>query len=313
MTRKSPPDISVVLITYNHALYIDGAMRSIFNQDFNGMIELIIADDASSDNTIEIIKKYENKDSRFIFRYLAQDKNLGVTKNYQRAFAACTGKYAAIIEGDDMWTNKEKLTKQTKVLDDHAEIVLCSSNYFIWNEDAGRYRTRTSVDQTGFMYYDTPYIIDNNLPGNFSACVYRVETLRKIPKELFEHKLYDWGINIFVGTHGLFAYMHEPLSTYRIHDQGVWSQMSSVQKLNEQIETAEKYNEMTGRRYETEFNYLIRRLKINQSLESNTNILFFRKFLKRLKRLAVSITPPFFISILRLILPPIVFLFISRI
>lgn len=313
MIRKSPPDISVVLITYNHALYIDEAMRSIFNQDFNGVIELVIADDASSDDTIAVIKNYENKDSRFVFRYLANDKNLGITKNYQRAFAACNGKYAAVLEGDDMWINKGKLTKQTKILDEHAEIVLCSSNYFTWNEDAGRYQARTPVTRYGFVYYDTPYIIRDNLPGNFSACVYRVETLRKIPKELFEYKVYDWGVNIFVGTHGLFAYMHEPLSAYRIHNQGVWSQMNSAEKINEQIQAAEKYNELTNGRYNEEFKNLIRKLKISQSVKSAKNIFFLRKFLKKIKLIMVAITPPIFLSILRLILPPIVRSLISRV
>jgi glycosyltransferase involved in cell wall biosynthesis len=312
MQSVSAPKLSVLLVTYNHAAYVGEALDSVFRQDFLGEIELVVADDASSDDTVNIIRSYENRDPRFTFRYLPNDRNLGITRNYQRAFAACSGEYIAVIEGDDIWVHRSKLTKQVALLDEHLECVLCASNYFIWNKDAGRYTARTSADHPGFMYFDTPFIINDNLPGNFSAIVYRSEVLKKLPEALFELKAYDWAVNICAGMHGLFAYLHEPLSAYRVHDKGAWSGLKLAEKLSEQIHSAEQYNKLTNNLYESEFNELIHRLKHRQIVAEHVNTFGLRQTARRVKRVLKAVTPPIVISIVRLLLPPAVLRLLAR-
>lgn len=307
-----PPKVSIILVSYNHADYIGEALDSIFCQDYDGEIELIVADDASSDGTVEIVQRYENRDARFHFRYLPNDVNLGITKNYQRAFAACTGKYIAIMEGDDIWLHRRKLSKQVALLEERSECVLCASNYFIWNQGAGRYSARTSVDPSGFMYIDTPFIINDNLPGNFSAIVYRADIVRKLPAQLYDIKAYDWAVNICAGMYGLLAYIHEPLSAYRVHHKGAWSGLRTVEKIREQIACAEQYNDLTGKLYDNEFNSLIQRLKYHELLAERVNTRGLRKVLRQVKGVAKALMPPILISVLRAILPPAVLSLVAR-
>lgn len=307
------PKISILLITYNHSSYIDEALASILRQDYEGEIDLIIADDASTDETIDIIRSYEVSDVRFKFRYLSNNNNIGITKNYQRAFAACESDYVAIMEGDDIWVHRSKLTKQVALLEEHAECVLCGSNYFVWNKDAGRYTLRTAVERSGFMYMDTPHIIKDNLPGNFSACVYRVDVLRRLPAALFEIKAYDWAVNICASMHGLIAYIHEPLSAYRVHQKGAWSGLETVEKLSGQIEAARQYNVLTDKLYNKEFNELIRILRRRKLIMQKTNVFGAWRVMHGSKRIIKALTPPAFIHILRYLLPPIIISLISRV
>lgn len=309
----SQPKLSIILVSYNHAEYVGEAMESIFRQDYHGEIELIVADDASSDNTVEIVRSYEKLDPRFSFRYLPNEINVGITKNYKRAFAACTGEYIAIIEGDDIWLHRSKLSKQVALLEERAECVLCASNYIIWNHEGGRYSTRTSVEPSGFMYIDSPFIINDNLPGNFSAIVYRAAIIKKLPPKLYELKAYDWAINICAGMHGLLAYIHEPLSAYRVHAKGAWSGLQSIDKIREQIACAEAYNDLTGKFYDVEFSNLIQRLKYHEIVAERVNTRGVRKAFRLAKRAAKALTPPILVSVLRAVLPPAVLSLISRI
>ena len=94
--------IDIILITYNQEQYIAQAVESILLQRVNDdvQVRVIVADDCSTDKTLEIIKSYEDK-SPFPFVYLSVEDNMGHVRNYQRAFAACVGDYVAILEGDD--------------------------------------------------------------------------------------------------------------------------------------------------------------------------------------------------------------------
>lgn len=251
MEKSSDIKVSVILTTYNHACYIREALASLFTQKFNGKIQLVIADDASTDTTLSIIKEYEGCDNRFIFHYLPEQKNLGITKNYQRAFNACVGEYIAILEGDDVWISPEKLSKQVSFLENKPQCVFCGSNYFIWTKE-DQSLTRTPSQPEGVMYYDSPFVIRDNLPGNFSAITYRKSAISKLPEELFEYKVYDWVLNITLGMYGPFGYLYEPLSAYRIHENGTWSALSEEQKKQELIIALKLANKLTKNTYNTE-------------------------------------------------------------
>ena len=94
--------LDILLITYNQAQYIAQALDGLIMQRVNPDVEVrvIVADDASKDDTMVIIRSYEAQ-SPFLFIYLPQEANMGHVLNYKRAFAACTGDYVAILEGDD--------------------------------------------------------------------------------------------------------------------------------------------------------------------------------------------------------------------
>ena len=93
------PDVDVLLVSYNQSTYISKALRSILGQRYTGRIRVIVADDASNDDTLEQIRNIAGAQQNIEFVFLRKSENLGITRNYQRAFAASTAPYVAILGG----------------------------------------------------------------------------------------------------------------------------------------------------------------------------------------------------------------------
>lgn len=126
--------VSVVMITYGHEKYIQQAIEGIFMQKTKYAVELIISNDASPDNTDEVINKtINNVPANFEVKYTRQTTNLRMIPNFLWALNQAQGKYIAICEGDDYWTDENKLQKQIDFLESHPEVGLtCTecSRYF---------------------------------------------------------------------------------------------------------------------------------------------------------------------------------------
>ena len=108
--------VSIVSLTYNHEKYIKQALESFLNQKTNFEYEIIIHDDASTDKTPQIVRKYQNK-YRKLIKPILQKENLKSKGNgivSRIAFSAAHGKYIALCEGDDYWTDPYKLQKQAE-------------------------------------------------------------------------------------------------------------------------------------------------------------------------------------------------------
>lgn len=128
----SKPLVSVCLITYNQAGYIRKAIDSILMQQVDFTWEIIIADDHSTDGSVEIIKEYRNKHPDLI-RLLLQDKNVGASKNWTDLMKATSGEYVAYLEGDDYWSTSDKLTRETDFLIKNKEYALVCTDYDVLN------------------------------------------------------------------------------------------------------------------------------------------------------------------------------------
>lgn len=128
------PLVSVALITYNHEKFIRTAIESILMQKVNFDYELIIADDASTDGTSQIVFEYYKKYSQII-KVLPSTVNLGMCKNVLRLWKACQGKYIAFLEGDDFWSYDLKLQKQVDYLEMHTRAMATAHNVLCIDEN----------------------------------------------------------------------------------------------------------------------------------------------------------------------------------
>ena len=118
--------VSVNLTTYNRALILSKCLESIINQTYRD-IEIIIIDDCSSDNTTEIVKKYQVKDNRI--KYFRHSTNFGNAQARNTALENCKGFYVAFIDDDDEWIDKDKIKKQVEIFensDDQKLGIVCS-------------------------------------------------------------------------------------------------------------------------------------------------------------------------------------------
>lgn len=114
------PLLSIVTITYNHEPYIAKTIEGVLMQQVNFPIELIIAEDCSTDGTRAICQRYAEEYPELI-RLITSESNVGAIANERRAMLAARGKYIAFCEGDDYWTDPLKLQKQVDFLEAHPD------------------------------------------------------------------------------------------------------------------------------------------------------------------------------------------------
>lgn len=114
------PLLSIVTITYNHEPFIAKTIEGVLMQQVNFPIELIIAEDCSTDNTRNICVEYA-KQYPDIIRLIISENNVGIVQNEHRAMVSAQGKYIAFCEGDDYWTDPLKLQKQVDFMELHPE------------------------------------------------------------------------------------------------------------------------------------------------------------------------------------------------
>lgn len=116
--------LSVVMTTYNHERYIAAAIESVLRQQTSFGIEIVIGEDCSTDRTLNIARDYESMYPEAI-RIIRSEENVGMRRNYRRTIAAARGRYIALLDGDDLFTHRQKLQKQVELLEQHPDIGMC--------------------------------------------------------------------------------------------------------------------------------------------------------------------------------------------
>ena len=112
------PKVTVIVPTWNRAAMIAIAIKSILSQTFSDF-ELLILDDASTDNTHEVVLPFLT-DKRV--RFVSHPKNIGITANRNYGISIALGTYIAMLDSDDVWLDENKLERQIEILDSHPDI-----------------------------------------------------------------------------------------------------------------------------------------------------------------------------------------------
>ena len=222
------PLVSVCLITYNHEKFIEQALNGILIQETTFPFEVVISDDLSKDNSRTIINEFIQKKSCG-WSLVNHTENVGMHKNWERAMRACKGKYIALLEGDDYWSDPYKLQKQIDVLEADDHLAICCSNARVELIDSekqhpdyvqkpkGRY-TLTDLIQEAFMPTCTVVFRNGLMP-------------EKLPKSYYSAPMADYPIHLLNALHGDIFYLDEVTSTYRLHTSGEWGKLNPVGRL----------------------------------------------------------------------------------
>ena len=116
--------LSVVMTTYNHEAYLAEAVESVLAQRTTFAVEIVIGEDCSTDATLSIARRYE-ADYPERVRVITSAANVGWRKNYRRTIAAARGRYIALLDGDDMFTDRDKLQQQVDMLEADTSLGMC--------------------------------------------------------------------------------------------------------------------------------------------------------------------------------------------
>ncbi len=134
--------VSVLMLSYNHEKYIREAMQSVLMQQADFPFEVVICDDSSTDRTDEIISEIRDQHpGNSVIKYFRHVKNIGMMQNLVFTLRQCTGKYIAVCEGDDYWTDPLKLQKQVDILEESPQHAMVITNRKVLYEDG------TEVDE----------------------------------------------------------------------------------------------------------------------------------------------------------------------
>ena len=211
--------ISVVMITYKHERFIREAIEGVLLQKGEFDIELIIANDNSPDKTDQIISQIINTHSRGeIIQYYNHNENIGMINNFLFALQLPKGKYVALCEGDDYWTDPMKLKKQVDFLEQNKEFSFCCHAVDVKNEIPGYTYSYPVPDKNKLLF---PDVVKRHYIATCSV-MYRAEMLpNPLPKFIKYSLMGDLPLELILADKGPVYYFNEPMAVYRKNKSGI--------------------------------------------------------------------------------------------
>lgn len=230
---KISPIVSVCMITYNHEPFIAQAIESVLMQEISFPIELVIGEDESSDGTRAICEDYAGRYPNIIRLHL-RSRNDPERKKYAAPFMhnfietlkSCRGKYIALLEGDDYWTDPLKLQKQVDFLEANPDchFVFAGTRML---EPGGK--SRVSPEES-LLPIDLDALIYCNYPQTASV-MYRTDGRPEIPDVLKNSPVGDWPLNVHYARKGGVGFIPDLTAAYRKHESGIWAGQARLKNL----------------------------------------------------------------------------------
>jgi glycosyltransferase involved in cell wall biosynthesis len=211
--------VSVVMITYAHEKYIENAIEGVLSQNCTFNFELIIADDSSSDNTNFIIDNIiKNHINGNIVKYKRHNVNIGMMPNFIWGLSQANGKYIALCEGDDFWTDSYKLQKQVDFLETNQNFSMCFHSVEILNETINSNFRYPKPFNNILKFHDI--LFRHYIPT--CSLVFVNDLLeRPLPDWLNNSKMGDIPIELFLADKGKVFYMNDNMAVYRLNNGGI--------------------------------------------------------------------------------------------
>ena len=252
------PLVSVFCTAYNHEKYIRDALEGFVKQKTDFPFEVIVHDDASTDNTAKIIREYEKKYPNIIkpiYQSTNQySQNIGIIRNI--LMPNSKGKYIAICEGDDYWCDERKLQLQTEWLENHPDYSFCVHNTKLIDQKSGDvYEYNTGEDRD---IKTEEIIVKPGAQFHTSSYMYR-RCFSELPKGFRIPHYGDYPMGIYLSMVGKVHYIGRVMSVYRRYTEGSWTDRTLNDKdsrkvmldlMNNRIRMLNYANEFSNKKYD---------------------------------------------------------------
>lgn len=248
------PLLSVRSLTYNHVRYLSQALDGILMQVTDFPFEVIVHDDASTDGTTDLLREYVQKYPNIIVPIIQTENQYSKRDgSIRRAIdPKLRGKYIALCEGDDYWTDEHKLQRQVHFLEEHPGYTMCvhAVNYV----QDGKVLRNDRISETA-RDLSTAEIIEGG--GMFCATASicgLTAVFTEYPEWRRKASVGDYPLQILMAVRGRVHCMPEIMGCYRVMSAGSWSQtqqdvsVSNKRRLNE-IAWLKLLDEDTGKQY----------------------------------------------------------------
>jgi len=227
------------MMTYNHEKYISQAIDGVLMQKATFRYQIVLGEDCSTDNTRKIVLKYaqQNPDK---FKLILHNKNVGAIANQIAVLNSCTGKYIAMCEGDDYWTDPYKLQRQVDFLEKNKDFVLVSHPSYVYYENQAKpLEIYHKIKKDVLRKKD----IISAYEIQIASVMFRREVFDQIDKSgiRVEHSLY-----ILLSQYGKIKVLPDVMSVYRIHDNGASATSTPPKAYRAQIEWINNLKRIMG-------------------------------------------------------------------
>lgn len=253
--------VSISCVTFNHEKYIAEAIESFLMQKTNFKFEILIHDDASTDGTPRIIRDYVERYPHLIKPIFQKEnlysKNIDIDDlNTERA----KGKYIALCEGDDFWTDPDKLQKQVDYMETHPDCTLCVHAAYMVHVTGKR--IKPVRPHYGNKIFTVQEIIEGG-GGLFATNSIMYPRKLDLNKPDFYKKapVTDYPLVIYLALSGEVFYIDKFMAVYRKGVAGSWTttEQSSIEKIITHIKNTEimldNLNRFTEYKYDEAINY----------------------------------------------------------
>ena len=227
------PLVSVCVVTYQHRKFIRQCLEGIVSQNTNFYFEVIIGDDGSVDGTSEICQEFQRKYPELI-KLTIYDRSIDRSDygsspgryNGMHTLAQAKGKYIAMCEGDDYWTDTTKLQQQIDFLEQNPDFSICFHSVAVDNGNGLFKDTITTVKKSESSLFDlasgnyihTPSVIYRNLfPERFPECFYKMAAG-------------DYFLHLYLAQTGKIKYIDKVMAAYRVHEDSYWSSKPQLER-----------------------------------------------------------------------------------
>jgi len=221
--------VSVVMITYGHEKFIEEAINGVLMQNCNFSVEIIVANDCSPDNTDQIIRNIiKNHADGHRINYVKHENNIGMMPNFIFALNKAKGKYIALCEGDDYWTNSLKLQKQVDFMEANLDFSMCFHKVDI-----------TFASEADFYDYDIPsksvLLLKDIIRKHYiptCTLLFRNGYFDKgLPNWLSESISGDLPLEILLASKGRAKYFDEIMACYRRNPGSITQSAVQIAKI----------------------------------------------------------------------------------
>ncbi|MEG1875956.1 MAG: glycosyltransferase [Lachnospiraceae bacterium] len=246
--------VSIVCLTYNQGFFIKDAIESFLKQKTKFPIEIIVHDDASTDGTTEIIKEYVKKYPEIIVPIFQKDNQYNICRIFPKyVLPKVRGKYIALCDGDDYWTDSMKLQLQVEFMEKHNECTLTMHNATSVRYDNGEKKVLNTFTESGF--YNQREQVISGLGSVFPACasmLFRSEIMKQIPDFFLKPKAIDYSLRQYCAIKGKVYYDKRNMSVYRVATPKSFMKMTNentefyAEYTIEMIEFFNRFNEYTN-------------------------------------------------------------------
>lgn len=241
--------VSVCIFTFNYEKYLAQAINSVLMQKTTFPIEIVIGDDCSTDKTRAIATEYKNKYPEKIF-FSFNEVNIGGTKNWLQTMNRCRGTYIALLDGDDYFTDENKLQKQYDLLEKDKQYVLSFHSVEEKYDDIEGHDKLVEFEKE-------EYVLDDLLRKGWfirtGSTFFRNGVAPKDPPAWvhdFPYR-YDTILHVFLCMHGKAINIKTPMSVWRKHSRGMSYVLleNAVRNADREIALYEQLNAHTNYKY----------------------------------------------------------------